>query len=175
MYIYHDGSMNNLKGILYKKHKGFLWLLLIVLMFIPSVVRAGSNRVCQDYELACAGNGEYGHYLVTVTAYVSKKKDANLETTKQCAVHGVLFRGFSGAAGCNSQKALVQDINDSKQQEYLDNLVSGAYLQYTTSIDGALNVIKTGKKYKVVAVIEVDAGRLRKDLEKAGVIRKLGL
>ncbi len=129
-----------------------------------------------EYEISCAGNGEYGRYLVSVSAFVNKKKDISHLVVKQCAVHGVLFKGFPGSRGCRSQKPILNDpVFEQKYKELFTDIIYNQYNIYATSVDEALNVIKVGKRYKVTAVIEVNATMLRKILETKGVIRKLGL
>lgn len=145
---------------------------LILLLGLP--LYAKDNPI-YNYEITCAGNGEYGHYLVTISAYVIKKKEINHDIAKKCAIHGVLYKGFTGNAGCHSQKAILASPITEEQQKYILSLIENKFNSYASSVDEMIKVLKVGKRYKVTSVIEVNTGQLRKDLEKAGIIRKLGL
>ena len=84
-------------------------ILLSLFFFISNMVFAeGFNT---PYELSAAGEGKAGYYLVEVSAYVTKKKDINIEITKQCAIHGVLFKGYSGNNGYASKPPIIEDKN----------------------------------------------------------------
>ena len=124
------------------------------------------------YDITCAGNA-MGYYIVEVSAYVSKKGEISYDIVKKCALHGILFKGFSGKDGCHSQKPLLRDC-DENQLTLINELISSDYGKYTESVGVPLKVIKQKKRYKVTAIIQVAKDLLRKDLEKSGVIRKLG-
>lgn len=150
----------------------FIIYILILLFGLPLYAK---NVNPYNYEIVCAGNGEYGHYLVTVSAYVTKKKDINHDINKKCAIHGILYNGFTGDTGCHSQKPILSSTITEEQQIYISSLIEKQFNLYASSVDEMLKVLKVGKNYKVIAVIEVNASQLRKDLEKNGIIRKLGL
>ena len=126
-----------------------------------------------EYEISCAGNAKTGFYIVEVSAYVSKKGEIGTDIVKKCALHGVLFKGFSGSDGCHSQKQLLTTFNET-HSALINNLVASEYGKYTETIGIPLKVIKQNKRYKVTAIIQVAKDLLRKDLEESGVIRKLG-
>lgn len=127
-----------------------------------------------DYEIVCAGNSA-DYYLVEVSVFVSKKKDINEETVKRCALHGVLVKGFSAKEpGCVSQHRMIDESNNS-DSELIKDLLTKGYGQYTETIGVPLQVVKQAKLYRVTTTIQVAKNQLRRDLEKAGVIRKLGL
>lgn len=146
-------------------------LILIVFISFVSVVTAKEKEALM-YEISCAGNAA-GYYVVEVSAYVSKKKEISDDVVKKCALHGVLFKGFSGENGCHSQKQLLTSY-DIKHSAFIDKLISLEYGKYAETIGIPLKVIKQAKRYKVTTVIQVAKDLLRKDLEKAGIIRKLG-
>jgi hypothetical protein len=127
------------------------------------------------YELSAAGEGKAGYYLVEVSAYVTKKKDINIELTKQCAIHGVLFKGYSGNNGNASKPPIIEDKNIEKEKsEFFKTLIFNKYGYYTTVANDFKKVIKVGKRYKITTIVQVNAAQLRKDLEKENIIRSLG-
>ena len=126
-----------------------------------------------EYEISCAGNAKTGFYIVEVSAYVSKKGEIGTDVVKKCALHGVLFKGFSGSDGCHSQKRMLTNLKEA-HSALINNLVASEYGKYTETVGVPLKVIKQNKKYKVTSIIQVAKDLLRKDLEDLGVIRKLG-
>lgn len=148
------------------------YLFLIILSFMSLSVSAKDGKSLL-YEISCAGNAS-GYYIVEVTAYVSKKSNINEEHVKKCALHGVLFKGFSGKAGCSSQQPLIMQIKNTEDSIFLNNLIDVNYSKYSESVGIPLKVIKQKKRYKITTTIQVAKDLLRKDLEKAGIIRKLG-
>lgn len=158
--------MMNLKNTYMK----FFYLFIFVVM---SLSISAKEKNTLTYEISCAGNA-VGYYIVEVSAYVAKKKDINEDFVKKCALHGVLFKGFSGELGCGSQKPLIDRIKNKEYLTFIDNLINTDYNKYSESIGIALKVIKQKKEYKVTTTIQVAKDLLRKDLEKAGIIRKLG-
>ena len=148
-------------------------ILLSLFFFISNMVFAeGFNT---PYELSAAGEGKAGYYLVEVSACVTKKKDINIEITKQCAIHGVLFKGYSGNNGYASKPPIIEDKNiEEEKSEYFKTLICDKYGYYTTMANDFKKVIKVGKRYKITTIVQVNAAQLRKDLEKDNIIRSLG-
>jgi len=128
------------------------------------------------YDISCAGSGNQGFYLVQISAFVNKSSEINNDIVCKCAVHGVLFKGFTGSQGCTTQKplagsALVEVQNADFFASFFKS--GGAYLSYSTIIGGSFQSQHIDKKYKVTAVVAVAKDQLRKDLEKAGIIKGL--
>lgn len=129
-----------------------------------------------EYELEGNGTGAQGTYLVKVSV-LTKDKQLNSDELGRCAVHGVLFKGFSAKelrqqhqkplAGSAAAEAQHADFFNSFFAE------NGAYKNYVGEVSGSRTVIKSGKKYRVSATVTVNKEQLRKDLEKSGVIRGL--
>lgn len=132
------------------------------------------------YEIECAGIGKDGTYLIKVWSY---SKNATIATTqaKKNAVHGVIFKGFSGGGqGCTSQRPLATNPNiEEEKADFFDPFFEegGKYMKYVSeSSDGnvdAADRVKVGKEYKIGVLVSVQKDALRKDLEAAGVIRGL--
>lgn len=132
------------------------------------------------YELECVGIGVQGTYLIKVWTY-SKKPKVAIAQAKKNAVHGVIFKGFSGGGqGCTSQQPLartldVQDENADFFEAFFED--RGGFNKYVSvSSDGAIDSedrLKVGKEYKIGIVVSVMKDQLRSDLEKEGIIKGL--
>ena len=127
------------------------------------------------YEMECAGVGVQGTYLVKVWAYGSER-DINIDLLKRYAVHGVIFRGYTGKSGCPSQRPMAS--SPALEQERANFFgpffdIDRAYNKYASDAGGGLDRIRVGNEYKIGKVITVSKDLLRRDLEAAGVIRGL--
>ncbi|MCM1452314.1 MAG: hypothetical protein NC102_08640 [Clostridium sp.] len=127
-----------------------------------------------SYELKCAGNGQQGYYLVEVTAYVDNKKKVNMDVLKKCAVHGVIFSGFSGEQGCKSQKAMLSPTREQQHADFFNAFFKTDYLRYASAVDPSMTTMKVGKRYAVTGTIQVAKDELRETLQDAGILKKLG-
>lgn len=124
-----------------------------------------------NYEIQGAGVGSQGTYLVKVTVITKDKKlpDADL---KLAAVHGVLFRGFSGERG--SQKALAgSPTNEAQHADFYKDFFKSGASAYAAIVPGSRQVVKSGKEYRVSCNVTVNKDQLYKDLVDAGVIKGL--
>lgn len=126
------------------------------------------------YDIECAGSGSQGSYLVRVWSY-GKKPSIPSEEMKRNAVHGIIFKGFSGDRGCTSQKPMVKSpaIMEEKADFFSSFFANGGTCLKYADIVGTPEIIKVGKEYKVGVVVSVSKDALRKDLEGAGVIKGL--
>jgi len=140
--------------------------------------KADKQTEVYRYEIACAGTGVQGTYLVKVWTY-SKKPSVAFEQSKKNAVHGIIFKGFAGnsIAGCTSQKPIATNPTiEQEQSDFFRKFFSdgGNYMKYVnTSEPLGTDVVKVGKEYKVGVVVSVAKDQLRKDLEAAGMIKGL--
>jgi hypothetical protein len=142
--------------------------------------KADKDTEAWRYEIEVVQTGTQGTYLIKVWSY-SKKPDVAIEQAKKNAVHGVIFKGFTGKASVPGQKALTDNVNLEEEKAdffkpFFDN--GGKYMKFvSTSNDGAVAAedrMKIGKEYKVGVVLSVNVSALRKDLEEAGIIKSLG-
>ena len=127
----------------------------------------------QEYNITSAGQGKDGNYLVKIRTYVPKTKMAE-DAVKQCAVHGVIFRGVMDASGNATQKALVNDPNIANTKKaFFDAFFSeGGYLKYVTVVESSLTCTKVPKKkYEASALLLVDKESLQHYLEESGIIQ----
>ena len=131
------------------------------------------------YEIECVSVGASGSYLVKVWSY-SKKPNVAIEQAKKNAVHGVIFKGFTGAgAGCTQKPLASSPSIEEEKEEYFNNFFAdgGKYMKFVSvSGDGSVAAedrLKVGKEYKIGVVISVSKDNLRKDLEDAGIVKGL--
>ncbi len=149
-----------------------LILLTLIAILLPDACHAKKANLNYDYTISGHAIAKEGYYLVEVSALVDKKKAANIETVKQCALLGCLYKGF--AVDRISQKPILSKTLDDKEEEFVQKLILQDYNTYTSSTY-PLQIVKVGKKYRVSSIILVSKDILRKDLESAGIVRKLGL
>lgn len=161
--------------------------LIVLMLFAATTIsfaqaKKKADKDTQDwrYDVECVSTGAQGSYLVKVWSY-SKKPAVAIEQAKKNAVHGIIFKGFTGAgAGC-TQKPLVDDpAAEQANAEFFKDFFAdgGKYMKFVAvSSDGMINPedrIKIGKEYKIGVVVSVLKDNLRADLENAGIIKKLG-
>ncbi|HRO75533.1 MAG TPA: hypothetical protein PLP27_05245 [Crocinitomicaceae bacterium] len=163
-----------------------LKLILILSFFVPTLCLAQKKKADKDtqqwrYEIqATDQQSSQGTYQIKVWSY-SKNADVATEQAKKNAVHGIIFRGFPANGRVQGQKALTNNPNlEQEQESFFKDFFNtgGKYLKYVSLVNnGAIAAgdrIKISKKeYKVGVVITVNVSELRKDLENAGIIKKL--
>ena len=132
------------------------------------------------YEIEPVSVGTKGSYLIKVWSY-SKNQTVAIEQAKKNAVHGVIFTGFTGMNGVSKKPALANSPNlENEKKEFFTPFFAngGKYMKYVSITNdgsiGAKDRLKVGNEYKIGVVVSVAADELRKDLEDAGIIRKLG-
>lgn len=157
--------------------KKILSLLLILLLGV-TYTSAKKEDVPFNYEIKASGTGQTGYYVVEVSTYVDNKSKINFNEIKKCAVHGVLFRGFSGdlAKREQTQKPILSPIAQKQHEDFFNSFFTGGQCYaYVTEVSPNIRTVKIGKEYKITAVVQVAKDQLRKDLEAAGIVKKLGL
>ena len=159
-------------------------LLLIVLAGFATETTAQKRKADKDtqnwiYEIEPVAVGTQGSYLIKVWSY-SKKPVIAIEQAKKNAVHGIIFKGFTGIQGVPGQRPLTNNPNlEVEQAEFFKNFFAdgGKYMKFVNiTNDGAVAAedrIKMDKQYKIGVVVSVNVAGLRKDLEDAGMVRGL--
>ena len=125
------------------------------------------------YELEYVKTAGTGMVNVKVWSY-SKKSSIAAEQGKKNAVHGVIFKGFTGNG--STQRPLVKDPAAlTNNAEFFEAFFAdgGDYLRYVTNVNNATETMKVGKEYKIASEITVNKDLLRQHLEKANIIRSL--
>ena len=142
--------------------------------------KADKDTEAWRYEIEVVQTGTQGTYLIKVWSY-SKKPDVAIEQAKMNAVHGIIFRGFTGTSSVPGQKALTSNVSLEEEKEHFFKPFfanGGKYMKFvSTSNDGAVAAedrMKIGKEYKVGVIVSVNVSALRKDLEAEGIIKSLG-
>lgn len=151
-------------------------LLALCCLLFPFIAEA-KKETPLVYDIECAGTGGNGTYLVKVTVYTAKAKEATNDLLRKAAVHGVVFKGFKGTNGCVSQKALTgSPMVEHEHADFFSTFFkeNGQYMIYSDLVKGSVESMKVAKKYATSAVISVSKDLLRKDLERVGIIRGLG-
>lgn len=148
-------------------------LSLLLLMFVMAAMAIAKDNKMPQYDIMGAGSGNEGMLLVKVFVYA--KKNIPDEELKRAAVHGVTFRGFTGNNSGANQPAMASPTAEIDHSTYCEAFfaVDGQCLNYASIIPGSYERVKTGKGYKYGAIVQVNKTALRKDLEKAGVVRSL--
>jgi len=140
--------------------------------------KAQKDTKAWRYEIECVGIGKAGTKVIKVWSY-SKKAKVAVAQAKKNAVHGIMFQGYTGGGqGCTSQRPLISDPSiEQQKEEFFDNFFNingGKYMKFVShSSDATPTVMKVGKEYKIGIVVTVMTNLLRKDLEKAGVVKGL--
>lgn len=132
------------------------------------------ESIYNNYMLSSAGTSAgSGSYLVrvSVTTKNSKLSDADMS---RCAVHGVLFKGFSGENTHMEKPLAGKPSIEAEHSEFFNNFFETQASGYASPLPSTRSVTKTDKKkYVVTQVVEVKKDLLRKTLQDAGVIRSL--
>jgi hypothetical protein len=131
------------------------------------------------YELEPVNVGTQGSYLIKIWSY-SKKPVVAIEQAKKNAVHGIIFRGFTGMSGVTGKRPLTNNPNlEEEKRDFFESFFAegGKYMKFVTiTNDGtvaARDRLKVGKEYKIGVIVSVNVNLLRKDLEDAGIIPKM--
>ena len=148
-------------------------LLLLLIMFVTSVigVMAKGDKL-PEYDITGAGSGSEGTLLVKVYVYAKKVTDSDL---KRAAVHGVVFRGCSGNQSGARQPAMAPATAEADNAAFCEAFFAtdGKCQNFASVVAGSYDRVKTKKGYNSGAILQVDKASLRKELEKAGVVRSL--
>lgn len=144
--------------------------LMMLLLFLSLGMMAKGKM--PKYDITGAGSGTEGTILVKVYVYAKSVRDEEL---KRAAVHGVVFRGCSGNASGARQPAMASPTAEADNPTFCEEFFAadGPCQNYATIVSGSYDRVKTPKGYKTGAILQVDKTSLRKELEKAGLVRSL--
>ena len=147
-------------------------LCFMIMLLALSISGMAKGNKMPKYDITGAGSGTEGTILVKVYVYSKKATDQDL---KRAAVHGVVFRGCSGNASGARQPAMASPTAESDYAAFCEDFfaIDGPCQNYATIVGGSYDRVKTQKGYKCGAILQVDKTALRKELEKAGVVRSL--
>lgn len=146
---------------------------IIALIAVVTVTAKDKKKSVEpfSYEITGAGSGTEGTCLVKVYVYGSSSDAA----IKKAAVHGVVFRGFSGTMGGASQPAMAPLSAEELHREFFNEFMDekGGCQNFASIVPASYERVKTEKGTKVGAVVQVQRTALRHELEKQGVIKSL--
>ena len=148
-----------------------LFSLMVMLLAISFEAGAKGDKMPQ-YDITGAGSGTEGTILVKVYVYGKKVSDQDL---KRVAVHGVVFRGCSGNESGAHQPAMASPTAEADNAEFCQEFFAsdGQCQGFATIISGSYDRVKTQKGYKIGAILSVNKSSLRRELEKAGIVKRL--
>lgn len=164
------------------KTTGFflVWLLVLCVSSCAPVTKIEKTVIVPRFEIEAMPTGVQGTYLLKVWTY-STDPMPNMERVKRNAVYGVLFEGFKGKRGISGQKPIVSNPKiKTEKAEFFDAFFAdgGAFLNFVDLVNnGAIAAgdrIRMGDLFKIGIVSSVKASDLRKHLEEAGIIPRLG-
>ena len=169
-----------------QKMKINLVLMLLLLVGVGANAQWKKNKANEDskiwrYDVECQGIGKQGSKLVKVWSYSKNPKHAISRAMKN-AVHGIVFKGYSGGGqGCTQSKPLVSSSSIAEQHaNFFDAffLDGGEYMKYVSAAtDGSIapgDRLKVSRReYKIGVVVNVLHDQLRKRLEEEGIVRGL--
>lgn len=130
------------------------------------------NYTMPQYDIIGVGTGVQGTYLVKVTMTAKKPDKVSDADLTKCAVHGVLFRGFSGERQ-HQRPLAVSAANEQQHAGFYNEFFQQPYLSYAVIEPTSRMVMKSGKEYKVSALVSVKKDQLRKDLTQQGILKGL--
>ncbi len=129
-----------------------------------------------SYEVTVVDIGTDGTKLLKVWGY-AKKKDIAKINAKKNAVAACLFKGAVGNRDKIVKPIIPNPNTAEKHQVYFDNFfkTGGDYLKYVGLTNDATgkDIIKMKKGYKVGIVASVNYDALRKEMERAGIVKEL--
>lgn len=98
----------------------FVGRIIMTILFVFICIGAYAGDDLLKYEIEGEGVGVQGTYLVKVTV-IQKKSKLDIDVIKKCAVHGVLFKGFSSQTSRTRQKPLAGSmVVEQQHQDYFD-------------------------------------------------------
>lgn len=132
------------------------------------------------YEVEVVGQGAQGTYQVKVWTYSGNQQTAINQAQKN-AVHAIIFKGYAGKNGVPGQKALARDpMIEQEQEEFFKEFFKdgGTFQKYVFLANNGIiapgdRIALSKKEFKIGVVISVNVAGLRKNLEKAGIIKSL--
>ena len=144
-----------------------------LMVLVVAIGAMAKDYKMPQYDITGAGSGNEGTLLVKIFVYA--KKNVPDEELKRAAVHGVVFRGCTGNNSGATQPPMASPSAETEHSAYCEAFFAtdGQCQHYASIISGSYERIKTGKGYKYGAIIQINKSLLRRDLEKAGIVRSL--
>ncbi len=148
----------------------------MLFLLSASITYSQSDPANYNYEIQFLRTGVEGTELFKVYTYCKKEKDC-FEYAKMDAVKAIMFKGIPGSG---MQRPMITEVGaEDKFRDFFKEFFKegGKYLNYVAiSNDGSISDddrLKVGKKLKIGVILSVQKANLRKELEAAGIIKKL--
>jgi len=159
------------------------FFLLVGLLTVSHECQAQRRRnpvTFYDYEVECMGVGSDGTQFLKVWSY-GRRVNRAISQAKRNAVHAVIFRGItSGKPGCMQRPLVTRPDTGQQHREFFEAFFreGGRYLNFVAiTSDGHIadeDRLRVGRRFKVGVEVTVMHSALRKELEAANVIPRLG-
>lgn len=164
-----------------KQLLGRVILLIAALVVFDSIAFAKKNDegLVPAYMVEGAGATNDASHQLKVTI-ISKKKDVSDADLGKCAVHATLFRDIDDTTNSSSlssarKKALMgSPAAEAQHIDFFEPFFRNGDCNNYVQLVKDHQVIKSGKDYKVSAVVKVNTAQLKKDLSKMGMVKNLG-
>jgi hypothetical protein len=157
--------------------KTYLLAFLFLCACFTNLYAQKNSKADNEYEVKFLRTGVEGTIQFKIYSY-GKKEDDCIENAKRNAIRAVIFDGIPGS---DMQKPLVTEAGAEELYKDYFNVFfqkNGKYLHYVSlSTDGSIDTndrLRVGKRVKVGVAVSVQKAALRKELESAGIIKKLG-
>lgn len=146
-----------------------------LLLFSLCICAQAKKDTSVKYEIESAGPAKTGTYLVHVWVY-SKSGKVSEEKLKYAAIHGVIFRGFSGDLVSERPLAKTPSV-EQERKEFFEEFFSekgGSFVNYASIVPGQMRKMQTSTgEIKVGTIITVQKDLLKQYLVDAGIIKGL--
>ena len=106
----------------------FVGRIIMTILFVFICIGAYAGDDLLKYEIEGEGVGVQGTYLVKVTV-IQKKSKLDIDVIKKCAVHGVLFKGFSSQTSRTRQKYRISAVVSVAKDALYQELVSAGVIK----------------------------------------------
>lgn len=163
------------------KHFFILAMLLVTIGTSTVLAKKTDEGLAPEYQLEGAGMTSQNAQQVKITIITKKKDNVSESDLERAAVHGVLFRDYddatnSGFGSVASHKSIMS--SPTAEAEYIDFFApffkDGQYKKYVQIVSDSRRIVKSGKEWKVSAIVRVNTAALKKDLKAQGIYKDLG-
>lgn len=152
-----------------------LFLLIALIGGMTLSAKGKEKKLIPDYSIEGVGSKSMSTSYVKVTI-IAKKGDVDMADFGRCAIHGVLFRGYTNSESSymsTPTSALMgSPMEEIKHADFFKSFFESTYSNYVNiqSESRRVDKIEGKKECKNSFVVEVLTEQLRRDLESMGMI-----
>ena len=150
-----------------------LTMLLLALAFLAACTPKATPRGYDRTGLVvCAEHDD--ETLTVVSSAAGGNRDEAIYNAERQAFENILFKGVPK---CNQKRPLVEDESAARRThgQYFAELLDGNGLRRFVSRSFVSESVALGQGVGIDQTVQIDLNGLRRDLERAGVIRSFGL